>query len=202
MVVTSRCFTFRALITQAKNLKKFLSSKLDKFTLFTHSFVGWNLELLYKQAVSILFSLKLTFKARKIRILVSIFLQNKNWLRVEAFVYTTLRLVRISLLIGAITKSFAFFSGKLFYKSNGKLFSCVCIAWYKHSRGWENSRQLCKPSTSSRVCITVSNSSNPSRVYIRLCKHGKRFLLLKDFLLYCGQAVVALDWGGWKHSAS
>ena len=38
---------------------------------------------------------------------------------------------------------------------------------------------LCKPSTSSRVCITVSNSPNPSRVYIRLCKHGKRFLLLK-----------------------
>ena len=25
----------------------------------------------------------------------------------------------------------------------------------------------------------VSNSPNPSRVYIRLCKHGKRFLLLK-----------------------
>ena len=63
-----------------------------------------------------------------------------------------------------------FFSGKLFSKSNRKLFSCVvCIAWYKHSRGWENSWQLCKPSTSSRVCITVSNSPNPSRVYIRLC---------------------------------
>jgi len=46
------------------------------------------------------------------------------------------------------------------------------------SRGWENSRQLCKPSTSSRVCINVSNSPNPSRVYIRLCKQGKRFLLL------------------------
>ena len=26
---------------------------------------------------------------------------------------------------------------------------------------------------------TVSNFPNPSRVYIRLCKHGKRFLLLK-----------------------
>ena len=26
--------------------------------------------------------------------------------------------------------------------------------------------------------ITVSNSPNPSRVYIRLCKHVKRFLLL------------------------
>ena len=32
--------------------------------------------------------------------------------------------------------------------------------------------------TSSRVCITVSNSPNACRVYIRLCKHGKRFLLL------------------------
>ena len=48
----------------------------------------------------------------------------------------------------------------------------------------KNSRQLCKPSTSSRVCITVSNSPNPSRVYIRLCKHGKLFLLLKYEKLY------------------
>ena len=75
-------------------------------------------------------------------------------------------------------ESFAFFSWKLCYKSNRKLFPCVCISWYKHSRGWENSRQLCKPSTSSRVCITVSNSPNPSRIYIRLWKHGKHFLLL------------------------
>ena len=81
-----------------------------------------------------------------------------------------------------------FFSGKLFYKSNRKLFSCLCIAWHKHSRRWEDSRQLSKPSTSSRVCITVSNSPNASRVYIRLCKLGKRFLLLKfsttDFFEY------------------
>ena len=68
------------------------------------------------------------------------------------------------------TKSFAFFLGNLFYKSNRKRFSCVCIAWYKHSRRWENSRQLC------------SNSPNPSRVNIRLSKHGKRFLLLKRVL--------------------
>ena len=45
----------------SKIWKRFLSSKLDKFTLFNHSFVGWNLEHLYKQTVSILFSLKLTF---------------------------------------------------------------------------------------------------------------------------------------------
>ena len=98
----------------------------------------------------------------------------------KSFVCKTSRLVRICLLISALNKRvLLFFSGKLFYKSNRKLFSCVCIAWYKHSRRWENSRQLCKPSTSSRVCITVSNSPNPSCVYIRLCKHGKRFLLLK-----------------------
>ena len=51
----------------------------------------------------------------------------------------------------------------------------------ENSRGWENSRHLCKASTSSRVCITVSNSPSPSCGYIRLCKHGKRFLLLKQF---------------------
>ena len=44
---------------------------------------------------------------------------------------------------------------------------------------WENSRKLCKPSTTSRVCITVSNSPNPSRVKMRLCKHRKSALLLK-----------------------
>ena len=102
------------------------------------------------------------------------------WWARTSFVYKTLRLVRIFLLTNALNKRvLLFFLRKLFYKSNRKLFSCVCISWYKHSRGWENSRQLCKPSTSSRVCITVSNSPNPSRVYIRLYKHGKRFLLLR-----------------------
>ena len=80
-----------------------------------------------------------------------------------------------------------FFSGRLFYKSNRKLFSGVCIAWSKHSRGWENSSQLCKPETKSRVCITVENSPNPSCVYIRLCKQGKCFLLLK-----CNSSAIFL----------
>ena len=82
------------------------------------------------------------------------FLQNKDWLRVQASC-TRLRdrLVRICLLISALNKRvLLFFSGKLFYKSNRKLFTCVCISWYKHSRGWEN-------------------SPNPSSVYIRICKH-------------------------------
>ena len=67
-----------------------------------------------------------------------------------------LRLVRISLLINALNERvLLFFLGKVFYKSNRKRFSCVCISWHKHSRGWENSWQLCKPEK-SRVCITVS----------------------------------------------
>ena len=41
---------------------------------------------------------------------------------------------------------------------------------------WENSRQLCKPKTQSRVVITLENSIN-SRL-ARLCKHGKSPLLL------------------------
>ena len=53
------------------------------------------------------------YGVRKIRILESIFLQNKNLLRVKDFVYRTLRLVRISLLIIAITKSCAFFLRKV-----------------------------------------------------------------------------------------
>ena len=47
------------------NLKKFSSSKLDKFTLFTHSFVGWNLENHYKQGVSIFLCLREHFRQEK-----------------------------------------------------------------------------------------------------------------------------------------
>ena len=60
------------------------------------------------------------------------------------------------------------------------------IALYndKHDRGWGNSKQLCKPETQSRVCITVENSPNPSRVYIRLCKNRKKvfYCFYKIFL--------------------
>ena len=165
-------FCFSPANHASTNLKKFSSSKLDKFTLFIHSFVGWDLENRCEESVSIFFRLSWDFKREKS-------VANKNWLRVQDFVDKTLRLVRIFILISAIQRVLRFFLGNLFYKSNRKLFSCVCIACFKHSRRWENSRQLCKPSTSSRVCLTVSNSPNPSCVYIRIWKHGKRFLLLK-----------------------
>ena len=37
----------------------------------------------------------------------------------------------------------------------------VCIAWYKHKGGWENSRQLCKPSTF--IKITSSKNYNAGK---------------------------------------
>ena len=54
----------------------------------------------------------------------------------------------------------------------------VCIARYKHERAWENSWQLCKPETKSRVCITVENSPSPSSINIRLCKY-------RENVFYC-----------------
>ena len=39
--------------------------------------------------------------------------------------------------------------------SNRKRFSCVCISGYKHERGWENSKQLCKPQTKSIAFIKL-----------------------------------------------
>ena len=60
-----KMFCFSRANHASTNLKKFLSSKLDKFTLFTHSFVGWNLENRYKEGVSIFFRLSWHFKREK-----------------------------------------------------------------------------------------------------------------------------------------
>ena len=109
-----KMFCFSRANHASTSLKTFLSSKLDKFTLFTHSFVGWNFENRYKEGVSIFLRLSWHFKREN----------------------------------------------SLFWKAS----FCKTRTDYE-----------CK----SRVCITVSISPNPSRVYIRLCKHGKLFLLLK-----------------------
>ena len=44
-----------------------------------------------------------------------------------------------------------------------------------HKRGWENSRQLCKPERKSRVCITVENSPNPGVFISGYANTGKQF---------------------------
>ena len=48
-----KMFCFSNANHASTNLKNFSSSKLDKFSLFTHSFVGWNLKNRYKEGVSI-----------------------------------------------------------------------------------------------------------------------------------------------------
>ena len=60
-----KMFCFSRANHASKNLKKFSSSKLDKFTLFTHSFVGWNLKNRYKESVSIFSRLIWHFKREK-----------------------------------------------------------------------------------------------------------------------------------------
>ena len=60
-----KMFFFSRANHASTNLKTFSSSKLDKFTLFTHSFVGWNLENRYKEGVSIFLRLSWHFKREK-----------------------------------------------------------------------------------------------------------------------------------------
>ena len=60
-----KMFCFSRANHASTNLKKFSSSKLKKFTLFTHSFVGWNMENLYKEGESIFLRLSWHFKGKK-----------------------------------------------------------------------------------------------------------------------------------------
>ena len=97
----------------------FLSEKLDKFTLFTHSFVGWNLEDLYKHAVLIFFAWD-DILSDKNPFLKSIFIAKQELItRTLSLVYKTSRqwLVRISLLINNLNKKFLFSRESYFIKA-------------------------------------------------------------------------------------
>ena len=60
-----KLFGFSRANHASTKLKKFSSSKLDKFTLLSLSFIGWNLENRYKEGVSIFFRLSWHFKWEK-----------------------------------------------------------------------------------------------------------------------------------------
>ena len=95
------------------NLKKFSSLKLNKFTLFTHSFVGWNLENRYKKGVSFFFRLSWHFKREKPVFFKASFLQKKDWLRAQASNINPVQdyaTGKISLLINAVNKRVLLFS--------------------------------------------------------------------------------------------
>ena len=84
------------------NLKKFSSSKLKKFTLFTHSFVGWNLGNRYRDGVKREKSVFWKASVCKTR---TDYACKTSWTRLwdwwEFLFFST------------ITKSFAFFLGKV-----------------------------------------------------------------------------------------
>ena len=91
---------------------------------------------IFKHAVSIFFRLSWHYKREKSLFRKASFLQNKNWLRVQDFMYKTGKNFSFK---QCLIKCLEFFSGKLIYKSNRNLFSCICIAWYKHFvLGWHN----------------------------------------------------------------
>ena len=78
--------------------------------------------------------------------------------------------------INARSKQESFFSRES-YRRRFFLYLHIKKNWYKHSRGWENSRQLCKPlkpSTSSPVCRSDSNSPSLSHVCIRRKSRKKK----------------------------
>ena len=156
MVVTSKCFAFRALITQARIwIEKGFELKTSTSLLYSPISSSAETWKIFRNILCQFFLAWADILSEK----KPIFWKGLIYTR-TSFVYNTSRLVRIFLLISALNKTvLLFFSGKIFYKSNRNFFSCVCISWYKHSRGWENSRQLCKPSTSSRVCITKKCNS-------------------------------------------
>ena len=169
-------FCFSRANHASTDLKMFLSWKLDTFALFTNFLVGWNLENLQKHAVSIFFRLSWHFKWEKPVLLESIFIAKQELITRTSFAYKTSWLVRISLLIIALNKELRVFSREsLFYKSNRKLFSGICIGWYKHSSGWENSRQLCKPS-GLHSCLELSQ---PFSCLYQAMQTRETFLLLK-----------------------
>ena len=93
VVLTSRCFAFRALITQARIWKRFWVANLDKFTSFTHFLVRWNMLCQFS-------SLELAFFSEKNPCFGKHFFCKTR----ISFVYKTSRLVRISLLISTLNK--------------------------------------------------------------------------------------------------
>ena len=107
------------------NLKKFLTRKLDKFTLFTHSLVGWILE-----NVSIFFfSIKLTFQARKIHILESTF-----FAKIELIMWTSICVQ--DFMTG---KNFSFNQCHLkrVLQALGFQITWITIFWFCAQRSWE-----------------------------------------------------------------
>ena len=125
--------------------------------------------------MSIFFRLSWHFKLEKPVFWKAFFLQNKDWFRVQDLATGK----NFSFNQCFKQGSFDFFPRESYFiKAIENVFPVFAYPDI-NTRGLGKFSTVMQPSTSPRVCITVSNSPNQSCVYIRLCKHGKRFILLK-----------------------
>ena len=118
-----------------KNLKKVLSWKTHQVYFiypFPHRLkLGKSLETCNVNV----FSLELTFLARKTRILESIFSAKQGLITRTSFVYKTLRLVRISLLISALNKRVLLFPLESYFIKAIENFFPVFVYPDRNTRG-------------------------------------------------------------------
>ena len=126
MVVTSRCLAFRALIKH--EFEKGFELKNSSSLLYSPIYLSSETWKIFRNTECQFYSLELTFKTRKTRILESIFSAKQGLITRTSFVYRTSRLVRISLLISALNKRVLFFSLESYFtKAIENSISCVCI---------------------------------------------------------------------------
>ena len=149
MVVTSRCFPFRVLVTQARISQRFWVQNSTSLLYLPIPSSAETWKIFTNQLCQFCFRLSWNFKREKSVLWKASFSKTRTDYAYKTSWVTNLCVQDFATgknfsLIRAITKSFAFFSAKLFYKSNRKLFFlCLHSLIYKHWRGHENSRQLC-----------------------------------------------------------
>ena len=122
-----KMFCFSCANHASTSLKKFSSSKLDEFTLFTHSFVGWNLENRYKEGVSIFFRLSWHFKREKSVFWKASFCKTRTDYACKTS-WTRLCDWYEFLFYSVPYKEFCVFSRESYFiKTIENFFSCVCL---------------------------------------------------------------------------
>ena len=66
----------------------------------------------------------------------------------------------------------------LIHDQGSPRYGTVPFLWLIGNKDWENSKQLCKPETKSKACITVENSPTPQVFISGYANTEKSFLLL------------------------
>ena len=152
------------------NLKKFFSSKLNKFTLFKpipSSAETW--KIFTNKLCQFFFFAWTDILGEKNPYFGKHLLQNKNWFNTRA---------RVRVQDFATGKNFSF---NQCHNEEFCVFSRESYFFFTFEGSGEFAKVTAMYANPRPSGITVSNSPNTSHVYIRPCKHGKCFLLLKYY---------------------